>query len=423
MKALFKTSKSYFMKLSEMHQEIIYQSAKICAPILMPVIIAFCSPVAAQQKKTFFVNDQTNPLKSYTVPSNRESHPFFIDIDGDGDLDCFSGEYTNGNVSKIYYYRNDGTNRNPVFKPISGQANPLSTVEANMLSIPYFIDIDGDGDYDCFIGEGATGAIMYYKNAGTATHPSFQKQSAAFNPLSMVKFSTSNIANPAFADIDGDGDYDCLIVDEAGFLNYYKNNGTAIQPDFIHVETNDNPFESLSAQSDIYNVSFVDWNKDGLIDLFINTTFFKNIGTKQRPQFKAGKDEEPAFQNASPYKYTYTPLRWVDLNNDGNIEVVRGNAKGGFTYETLSGNKPALTSDAIIGVQVSPNPSSHEFTLSISSTTPSVIRVINVQGKLLSTHITSSSTVKFGTELKPGVYFLQVMQNNKVIYNQKIIKE
>lgn len=411
------------MKSHDIHQQIDRNAAKICMPILTLIIAAFSSSLLAQQQKPFFINYQNNPLQNYTVPSNRESHPFFIDIDGDGDLDCFSGEYTNSQISNIYYYRNDGNSKKPVFKLISGQANPLDGVEANSLSIPYFVDIDGDGDYDCFIGEGNTGAILYYKNTGSATHPVFQKQSAAFNPLSMVKFSTGMIANPAFADIDGDGDYDCLVVDDAGYLNFFKNTGTVKNPAFIHVDEDNSPFKFLSTLEGIYNVSFEDWNKDGLIDLFINTTYYKNIGTKLRPRFSVSTDDKPLLQNTSVDKFTYTPLRWVDLNNDGNVEVVQGSSKGGFIYQTLSLINSAPVINPAISVRVSPNPSKYAFTLNISSVTPSVIRVIDVQGKILATQITSSQIVKFGTELKPGIYILQVMQNNKVIYNQKIIKE
>jgi hypothetical protein len=411
------------MRSYETRQIVGIKAVKVYTPILMLAMVVFSSRIIAQQKP-FFVDYQNNPLKNYTVPSNGESHPFFVDIDGDGDLDCFSGEFTNGQVSKIYFFQNDGTARNPVFKLINGQNNPLGQVEANRLSIPYFIDIDGDGDYDCFIGEGNTGAIMYYKNVGTATRPNFQKQSAAFNPLSMVKFSTSNVANPAFADIDGDGDYDCLVVDEAGFLNYFKNTGTVKEPAFVHLDNNESPFRALTTQGSIYNVAFEDWNKDGLVDLFINTSYYKNIGTKLRPQFnKANNTDNPILQNISSYKFTYTPLRWVDLNNDGKEEVVQGNANGGFTYQTLSDAHNVAPVNSTVSIHVSPNPSSNEFVLHISPVAPSVIRVIDVQGKLLATQITSSSTIKFGTELKTGAYILQVMQNNRVIYNQKIIKE
>ena len=53
----------------------------------------------------------------------------------------------------------------------------------------------------------------------------------------------------------------------------------------------------------------------------------------------------------------------------------------------------------------------------------SVLRISDVQGRLLSTQVINSSTVRFGSDLKPGVYMVQVMQNNKALYNQKVVKE
>jgi len=408
------------MKSHKTSKKIQSRFTKIFMIVLF--MTALCFHISAQ-RKVFTVNNSNNPLKNFSIPLNRESHPFFIDIDKDGDLDCFSGEYTNRELSKVYYYRNEGTNKYPVFKQITGTANPLNKALANTLSIPYFIDIDGDGDYDCFVGDGYTGAIIYYKNIGTANHPEFEKQSAATNPLSMVKFSVSGVANPAFADVDGDGDYDCLVVDDAGSENYFENTGTAKGPVFAHVSNSQDAFHSLQSQKGIYNVSFEDWNRDGLVDLFVNTNYYKNIGTKTKPVFARADESEPVFQSKSPDN-SYTSLRWVDLHSDGNVEVIHGNSDGTFTYQTLSADKEddALSTRTLI--KVSPNPSKDEFTLQIPTTSNaiSVIRVTDLQGKLLTTQILNSGTVKFGKDLKPGVYIVQVMQNNKVIYNQKIIK-
>src|SRR5215467_2780733 len=163
------------MKPNKIHKSRNYLIAHTCSIVLFFIIA--CSLNVSAQQKTFLVNNHDNPLKNFSIPLNNESHPFFVDIDHDGDLDCFSGEYANGQLSKIYFYRNDGTTKTPVFKQVTGASNPLSKVAANTLTIPYFVDIDGDGDYDCFIGEGTTGAIIYYKNIGTPTHPQFQKQS------------------------------------------------------------------------------------------------------------------------------------------------------------------------------------------------------------------------------------------------------
>src|SRR5437868_5011979 len=97
--------------------------------IIAVIIVAFNLQLSAQGK-TFSINNRDNPLKNFSIPSNKESHPFFVDIDHDGDLDCFSGEYT-GQLSKIYFYRNDGTAKAPSFKQITGVNNPLNKIAAN----------------------------------------------------------------------------------------------------------------------------------------------------------------------------------------------------------------------------------------------------------------------------------------------------
>lgn len=413
------------MKSSNIFKTSCHKKIIAYIPFLILAILSISNFAMAQ--KVFVVNSN-NPLKNFTASSKNESHPFFIDIDGDNDLDCFIGEYNNGKQSKIYYYRNDGNNRNPIFKNITGAGNPLSAVNANTISIPCFIDIDSDGDYDCFVSDGITGAVMYYENTGSRTRPQFQKQSAAFNPLSMIKFSASGIANIAFADVDEDGDYDCLVTDEEGDENYFKNTGTSLAPAFVHVANTNDPFKFLEADNGIYNISFYDWNKDGLTDLFVNTTYYKNTGSKEMIRFAKSNYDEPVFHNSIAQKYSYTPLRWVDLNNDGNTEVFQGSAHGSVIYQTLSNsdNTSSLaTAAALPSLRVFPNPSKQEFILSISKSaaTESILRVTDVQGKLLLTQFINEGTFKFGKDLNAGIYFVQVMQNNNVVFSQKIIKE
>lgn len=388
---------------------------KICT-----VSILFAGLTASAQKNNFVV-DHSNPLKNFAVASNKESHPFFIDIDGDGDLDCFSGEFTNG-TARMYFYKNEGSSKNAQFKQINGSGNPLSKVVTNALSIPYFIDIDGDGDYDCFIGEGNTGAIVFYKNTGTAKNPQFEKQSAANNPLSMVKFLASGVASPAFADLDGDGDYDCLITDEDGKEIFMKNTGTNKNPVFVHLTGTEDPFNDLAQNTAFFNVSFHDWNHDGLPDLFINTTYYKNIGTATKPSFIAVSDDKPNFQTKIA-AYTFTPLRWVDLRSDGSAQVVTGTTKGSYVYQTISSSNMADAVTTSPAVHVFPNPSKEEFIVTLPNVNAeTVIRLTDLQGKLLTTQMVNGSSFKFGKDLKPGAYFIQVMQSNKVIYSQKIIK-
>src|SRR6476660_605263 len=121
------------MKQNETHQSIQHLITKTCSLGLFGTCLSLT--ISAQQK-VFVINNHDNPLKNLSVPQNKESHPFFVDIDHDGDLDCFSGEYANGQISKIYFYRNDGSLATPLFKQVTGANNPLNKAGANTLTIP-----------------------------------------------------------------------------------------------------------------------------------------------------------------------------------------------------------------------------------------------------------------------------------------------
>ena len=418
------------------------------AGLLCAAILLLITGAARGQQALFHFSPQLNPLAHFRVATASESHPFFVDIDGDGDLDCFAGEYPNrgDQFSRVYFYRNEGSVTHPLFKAVSGAANPLSEVVTNTLSIPYFIDIDADGDYDCFIGEGTTGALLFYLNTGTPTHPFFEKQSAAFNPLSMVALSSSGAAaNPAFADLDGDGDYDCVVADGSPTLRYYRNAGTPAHPRFEHVSNqgSDNPFAAVArsaaaAGGGIYSLSFEDWDHDGLPDLFIaGGVYYHNEGSRQRAQFRpAGQQQDtaPLLQQqqqedgTAAATHRYTPLRWVDLNGDGTPEVMQGTAQGGFSYQTLTGAVPKGVQPNTIAVWVAPNPSGSSFTIHLPTTaegagTATTVRILDVQGKVLTSQTTTATTLRTGAALHPGIYLLQILQHNTLLYQQKLVKE
>jgi len=85
------------------------------------------------------------------------------------------------------------------------------------LAQPTFVDIDGDGDMDAFVGE-SSGSVIYYINNGDAASSNFVL--ASNNPLGLVNTNTN--AAPAFVDIDQDGDFDVFIGRGNGFISYYK---------------------------------------------------------------------------------------------------------------------------------------------------------------------------------------------------------
>ncbi|MCH8317773.1 MAG: T9SS type A sorting domain-containing protein [Bacteroidetes bacterium] len=98
---------------------------------------------------------QTNPFGLATVDT--AAHPTFVDIDGDGDFDAFVGDY----YGDIIYFQNTGSNTAPAFA--AAQTNPFGLTNVGYNAAPTFVDIDGDGDKDLFVGE-YYGVIKYFQN-------------------------------------------------------------------------------------------------------------------------------------------------------------------------------------------------------------------------------------------------------------------
>jgi PKD repeat protein len=71
------------------------------------------------------------------------SSPDFVDIDADGDLDMFVGEY----YGRIHFYRNDGDTSVPDWTSVGYVTDSASsTIDTGYHSSPELVDIDGDGD-------------------------------------------------------------------------------------------------------------------------------------------------------------------------------------------------------------------------------------------------------------------------------------
>jgi hypothetical protein len=131
--------------------------------------------------------------------------PSFGDIDADGDLDAFVGN----NEGNTQVYLNTGSAASPAF--VLSVTNLYGLGDAGISASPSFADIDGDGDRDAFIGN-RDGNTQVYLNTGSASSPAFMLSGANLYGLGDVGGS----ASPSFADIDGDGDLDAFIGNNAG---------------------------------------------------------------------------------------------------------------------------------------------------------------------------------------------------------------
>ncbi|WP_182912141.1 SwmB domain-containing protein, partial [Azospirillum brasilense] len=268
-----------------------------------------------------FVLEATNPFGLNGLFP--QAKPVFVDIDGDGDLDVLVG-----NIGiNLQLYRNVGNATSPSFT-LEAATDPFGLSGATM-STPAFADLDGDGDLDVLVG-GSSGSLLFLRNVGTATAPSFTLE--ATNP-----FGLSNVvplASPSIADLDGDGDLDILVGSQGGDLLFYRNVGTATAPSFTLVGTN--PF-GLGNSGGQASPSMVDIDGDGDLDILVgnvtgDTAVYRNVGTATAPSFTLIGTNPFGLSNAGMMGSPSI----VDIDGDGDLDAL----VGAFTSITLFRNVP-----------------------------------------------------------------------------------
>jgi len=339
--------------------------------------------------------------------ANGLAFPGFADLDGDGDQDLLVGE--DYGVKK--YFQNTGTPLNPQFE--APQVNPFGLISTSRPAFPAFADLDGDGDIDLLVGE-LYGALIYFQNIGTPLNPDFA--APLTNPFGLD--STYIFALTAFADLDDDGDQDLLIGEYYGVLKYYQNTGTSLNPQFAKPQ--ENPF-GLASTYNVAAPAFADLDRDGDLDLLVGEYFgtmqyFQNTGSALNPQF--------APPVANPFgivqTYYYAFPAFADLDGDGNSELLVGEYEGVMQFFQNLGVGIADVSQSF-DLKLSPNPVNNILNIE-SEETISKIEIFNTLGENVMTVEHQVGQVSLH-HLIPGIYLMKVSYDLGQFTTAKILKQ
>ena len=362
-----------------------------------------------------------------------DSKGVFFDYNGDGLMDIIAGNYYTYNpvvagVSRLALYENTGTNTHPQFREISADYSGLSTYA--LLGInPAFGDLDGDGRKDMLVGD-ANGNIHFFKNAGGAT--------ALFPSMTTPMYDSINTggnAAPFIYDVNGDSLPDLVIGRMDGGLSYYWNFGTRTNPMFS-VDSVNTTFGQINVTLSTVTIGnsqpFIMSDSLGNMLLFVGSDqgfVFEYL--VDRSHLRSGSflliDSNFLHYDAGQR----VTMQAYDLNADGKMEYLIGNALGGLEmYSETVWDSSALLSTKDVAPEglmfVFPNPANDEFTCLIKNEvlTSAQVELYDMTGRRAAIpSIIQNDRVMFSSaKLSAGVYFLRITTGNNAFTNKIVIR-
>jgi hypothetical protein len=275
----------------------------------------------------------------------------FGDVDDDGDLDLVFVDWGAGNAltntgGPTHLYRNDG---NGTF--VDATTTDMPDVLVRMSWDMELADLDGDFDLDVLISSKKSPSSFMFRNDGTGHFTN--------EPEALPHFTNNYEFEPM--DIDGDGDLDVLTINDG-----LAGNGTPNFTEHVFVNKGDGTFVDETAArltgaanpagSDDNTMVWLDVDNDDDADVVIGT--LDGTTTRDRLLLNDGTGKFTLAPDAATPKDTSGTLgvAIADLDEDGRLDLVQGQGEVADADKVqLGGAMVALdTQPPVIRVQAEP---------------------------------------------------------------------
>lgn len=276
----------------------------------------------------------------------------FADIDSDGDMDLFWGDFFEPSLLRI---ENTGSCRAPSLREEPEPFPPPNPIRSSGYNAPAFTDIDGDDDMDLFVG--VLGGAFNPNLTADANFYFYEQEGESSYRLRTRRFldqvDVGSESYPTAADLDGDGDAELLVANKISS----EDSRTSTLVRFDYSDGFYRKRDSLELlPSYHYAPAFADLDADGDLDLLLGTwndglALYRNAGSTRTPRFEL---EEEGFVTLSRGSHSTPAL--VDIDGDGDLDLFVGETSGTLNYYVNAGtpSEPRfeLVSDEYLGIDV-----------------------------------------------------------------------
>lgn len=379
-----------------------------------------------------FQYQQRDLLVGEMVDFGTGASPVFADINADGLLDLVVGtvgafEPFGERDTRLYLFENTGTAQVPAFELVDEDYLGLSVFNSYTNFAPVFGDLDGDGDEDILVGE-VLGRLFYAENTAGAGNP------MTFGPweYEYMDIDVGSLSVPEIADLDRDGLPDLVIGERTGNINFFKNIGTASEPMF-----NPDPEVAPNLQG-LGNINtsvpgsisgyaapqlidqqgtylLVTGTEAGQLEVYnsiegnIGESF--NLDAERMGDVRAGIRTRPAI---------------ADIDNDGKLELVVGNERGGLNaFQTnlwLDSTSPAAAAGWAPQVRVFPNPAKDRLHVQLDQSRQAVFELVNATGQVVLQHREEGASAALSLQSVPsGLYFLRITASGQQAVRKVVV--
>jgi len=377
-----------------------------------------------------FVYETNAFLQEQMIEHGTATTPVITDIDNDGLQDLFISNFFRHKAgmlkeSTIAFYKNTGTATEPELTFIDNDFLNLSQTSYGLKITPTFGDLTGDGLNDLILGL-ENGTLVFYRNNSSPPAIGFAPPVLGMTDNSGTVISVGQYAAPQLFDLNEDGLLDLIIGRKTGELVYYKNIGTNSTPSFSLYNSTLGNVDLATDSPDGYAYPHFFMHND-TIRLFVgasdgNLHYYRNIEQNLDPgqSFEMVSNSYLGINTGA-----YSSFAVTDIDGDGRLNLFAGQDLGGLHHFEADPNSTLMTNeiDDELFMAVFPNPTEGSFKIVVHDKGSYDFMLADAFGNCLVTGRAASSETEIDlNHVAKGVYFLRIVGNEGSVALRKVIK-